>query len=234
MKSLLLSSTLLFIFCLQGFSQEDLEEDTSMYEISAPDTLKTHFVGFTIGLNSSLFMLNERNGIGSTADSINQWSINPLMSYIIGMQYVVKIKEHLFLETGLKVDVAKLAFHYAFKNQERSVKSSFSHLEIPLLVRYSPKLFSSSFFGNAGINYLLDVTRNEDKTQRIFPLRTHNLGLSTTIGYSFVNVNKTHFDLGLRFMITVFSIVKPSSANIYTQSMNSIYQYGMGMFISIY
>ena len=232
MKKYKIIGLILFFFCVQ-FSFAQSETDTlEVEEYDYSDTIeKKNFFNFGVGL-PVLFSRIE-SGEMSLIDSISQWNSNPKTGFIIGLSYKRNLAKQIYFESGIKVIVSSVSFDYMQISSTKNVSFPYSLLEIPLLVSYKNHEDFSGFNMGVGFSYWYDISKQLDIDKRLVSLKKNDLAGSAFLAYTFLNKEKTHFEIRLNAEAGFFNLNSKVN-NKLNNSILSIHQQMIGIQLSIF
>lgn len=207
---------------LLSFSQidDELEEDSAYFEDDfIKDTTSTTHIGFVIGGISQGVYYKVNTNI-SEADSLSFDKGKPNVGFMLGLIYDKDLSDRLWLRSGLFVSVSKLNITYDYQNSHHNYYFNHSTLEVPFWLNYAFSDLRKGLSWGAGLKGSLDISKKEDKNDRVFKLNAAELLIGTGPGMRWQLGSGNLINASLGFNVSVFNLFTDNSNN-YNQSIDS-------------
>lgn len=223
MKVLLFSFFLLLSLC--ALSQDDYPSDS--LEMEPIDTNYNHPVGILFGGGFTLGNITGSNI--STADTFSNWGSKPQPLYSVGIYYHKDLKEHWSFQSGAIFNLSKIVVNYTLNGTDSQDTSNYSTLAIPILFSYKFTNNPNGMMLSTGVLSEIDISKQMDKNNRVFPLRTISPAAYGAIGYQ-INTYTSLIEIKLFCQINPLNLFVNNNST-YTTAVEKFYFWRTGIIL---
>lgn len=225
-------SLILIISCSTAFAQEELDLDTNYYSAMIErDTNARVHVGVKLG--SFIQGINYYENPNTMAsDSISNWNSNNHIGFLFGINMDIKLSPRLYLGTGFDIAISKISMKAQVGHTQVDTYTNYSTLQIPAWFNFSPKQKSNRLHYGAGAIMTTDISKYDERYNRLIRLKIVNLMLGFGFGYRVQLPSKANMNFDIQLHYGLFNLVSDED-NIYNYSLSSMYLWEVAFYISM-
>jgi hypothetical protein len=217
----------------QLYAQEDIgENDTSLYTpaFDRDTNARVHF-GAIVGLHYQGINY-VTNSDPFYTDSIYNWSSNNHIGFSFGIIVDTRLNPHFNFSSGIHVMISKLQLNYTYQNQQYEPTTNYSTLQIPLWLSYGPKIKTNRFFYSGGAIFTTDISRRDERLNRIFLINQFNIMVGLGMGYRMRLPSLSNINYELQLHYGLLNMVANAN-NFYNQAVDQINLWEVSLYISM-
>ena len=220
--SLLRIFPVLFIISLisvQSYAQSDsLSADTN-----------THHISFMVGGGLSV---NPLNISSEYADTLTYWNPSSRSFFMFGFSFSAPLGRRWQFQSGVLLTIGSLYSSYGLSGKsDRKEQTNYSTLSLPLLFRGNFSDRPGCFFLKAGILPELDISKKQEKNERVFGIKTLSPSFYLSLGKQF-KTEYTRFATEVFFTASLLNMLK-NQESFYSSSLGSLRLFRTGILLSI-
>lgn len=217
---------------MMTFAQEEIESDTNYYApMFERDTTARLHVGVKVGTFFQGINYNENTNT-LVADSFSNWSSDNHIGFLFGINMDIKLSPRLSLGTGLDIAISKISMKAKMGKSQLDGYTNYSTLQIPAWLIFSPKQKPNRFHYGGGAIFAADISKRDERYNRLIRLNTINLMLGLGFGYRIQLPTKSNLNFDLQLHYGILNLVSDED-NIYNNSLNSMYLWEIAFYVSM-
>ena len=231
MKRTLILLFLSFHFLI-GFSQVIEEADTNFYTpMFDRDTNARVHVGVRLGahMQGISFVLNDQF---IYKDSISNWSSENQLGFSFGLLLNAKLTPHWNLESGINVLISQIKLYAEVDGERLERSTNYSTIQLPAWVNYAPKVKSNRMYFGGGAIFTADISKIEDKINRVVQLSPLNIMVGVGMGYRMQLPSKANVNFDLQLHYGLINMVSKDD-NFYNNAMKQVNLWEVSFYVSI-